>query len=104
MTRSPGSSPLEHFDVIGVAAAEPDLALGRAVAARVDHEHPVAAGVVEEGAVGDQQRLDGSPSVSLAWTVWPRCTDGRLGADEHQVDLELAVADLRIDLGDLAAG
>jgi hypothetical protein len=47
----------QHLDEIAVLAAELDLALGRASAAFVDDEDPVAAGVVEEGAVGDQQRL-----------------------------------------------
>jgi hypothetical protein len=36
----------------------------------------------------------------LACIVWPRWMT-RLGPVEDQVDLELAVADLRIDLGDL---
>ena len=50
------------------------------VAAAVDDEHPVAAGVVEEGAVGDQHApATESPSVSLAWTVWPRWIDGGSG-------------------------
>ena len=57
MTRSPGLQPAEHLDEVGVASAELDLALGRAVAAVVDDEHPVATGIVEEGAVGDQHRL-----------------------------------------------
>ena len=68
----------------------------------VDDEHPVAAGIVEEGAVGDQHApWLGSPSVSFAWMVWPRWIEAGAGAVEQQVDLELAVADLRIDLGDL---
>ena len=56
--------------------------------------------VVVEGAVGDQPRLrrraerqpdlDGLAALQL----------GRLGADELEVDLERAVADLRIDLAD----
>ena len=50
---------------------------------------------------GTSNAFDASPSVSFACTVWPRCIDCGLGADEQQVDLELAVADLRIDLRDL---
>ena len=56
---------------------------------------------LKKAPLGISSALDESPSVSLAWMVWPRCTDAGSGAVEHQVDLELAVADLRIDLGDL---
>ena len=84
-----------------VAAAELDLALGRAVAALVDDEHPIAAGVVEEGAVGDQQRLGRIAERQLGLDRLAALDRRRRGAVEHQVDLELAVADLRIDLRDL---
>src|SRR5688500_2655460 len=50
-----GIEPFEHFDMVGVAAAELDLALDRDAAVRIDDEYPVAAGLVVEGAVGKQQ-------------------------------------------------
>src|SRR5688572_30021467 len=86
--------------MIRVAAAEPDLALDRAAAVGVDDEHPITARLVVEGAVGDQQGrrriaerqpdLDGLAALQV----------GRLLANELEVDLERAVADLRIDLAD----
>src|SRR3546814_11847610 len=57
--RSTRTDPLFPYTTLfrsGIAAPQPDLALDRAGAVGGDHEHPVAAGFVVEGAVGDQQR------------------------------------------------
>src|SRR6185295_19038426 len=85
----------------GVATAELDLALGGALAARIDDEDPVAARVVEEGAVRDQQRLRGIAKGQLGGDGLTALDRGRRRPVEHQIDLELAVANLRVNLGDL---
>src|SRR6478735_5588215 len=52
-----GLEPVENLDEIIVTAAELDGPARRARA--LDHEHPVSAGIVEEGAVGDQNGTAG---------------------------------------------
>src|SRR5690348_521306 len=98
-----GLEPAQHLDEIAVAPAELDLALGGAVAALVDDEDPVAAGVVEECAVRDQQRPRRIADGQLGLDRLAALHRLRLGPDEEKVDLELPVADLRIDLRDLKA-
>src|SRR3954453_1647959 len=90
--------PAEHFDEVVVAPAELDLTLGRAVVAGIDDENPRAAGVAEERAVRNQQRLGRISYGQLCLNRLSALNRPRLLPDEHQIDLELAVADLRIDL------
>src|SRR4051812_38391116 len=86
--------------MIGVAAAEADVALHRAPAIGRDHEDEGAAGLVVEGAVGDQQSrggiAQGEPDLQgLAAVEIPG-----LAAEEPEVDVERAVPHLRVDFGD----
>ncbi len=97
----PRGEPAEDFDDIAVAAAELDRAPGRAAAGLVDHEHPISAAVVEEGAVGDEDRRRRIADGQLRLHRLAALDCAGFDPVEYQVDLELAVADLRIDLGDL---
>src|SRR5690348_4493830 len=93
----------QHLDEIAVAAAELNGALGRAASAVVDDKHPIAAGVVEESAVRNHQRPRRIADRQLGLDRLAALHRLRLGTDEEKVDLELPVADLRIDLRDLKA-
>ena len=83
------------------ALRRPSRTWRRTAAAAVggDHEDPVAAGVVVEGAVRHQPRLRGGAERHAQLHGLAALQLARLLADELQVDLERAVADLRIDLG-----
>src|SRR3546814_16885382 len=65
-----------------------------------DHEHPVAAGFVVEGAVGDQQRGRGIAERQLRLERLAALEIAGFVAEELQIDFELAVLHLRIDFGD----
>src|SRR4029453_11028036 len=77
-----------------------NLAAGRASAGLVDDEYPIASGIVEEGAVRDQHRPGRIAQGQLGLDRLAALHVRRLLAEEHEVHLELAVADLRINLGD----
>jgi hypothetical protein len=96
-----GIEPFEHLDRGRVAAAEPDGPLHRAAAIGRHDEDIGAAGFGIEGAVGDQPRRRRIAQRQPCLQRLAALEIGRLGADEQQVDLELAVLHLRIDLPDL---
>src|SRR6476620_11888194 len=95
--------PAQNFDIVCIATAELDLALGRTAAALVDDEDPVSAGIVEEGAIGDEHGLRRIAQRQLRLDRLPALDSGRCRAIKQQVDLELAVANLGVDLRDLEA-
>ena len=101
MTRSPGLSPLEHLDEIGVLRPSWTWRLVALLPPRSTTKTQLPPVSLKKAPLGISSAADGSPSVSLACTVWPRWIDCGSGPIEHQVDLELAVAHLRIDLRDL---
>src|SRR3546814_6849580 len=85
---------------LGIAAPQPHFALDRAGAVGNDHEHPVAAGFVVEGAVWDQQRGRGIAERQLRLERLAALEIAGFVAEELQIDFELAVLHLRIDFGD----
>src|SRR5436190_44865 len=98
-----GLQAAEHFDEIAVAPAELDRAPRRALAALVDHEQPVATGIVEESAIGDQHRPARIAQRQFRLHGLAALDRRRLGPIEYQVDLKLAAPNLRINLRDFEA-
>ena len=96
-----GGEAVEDLDLLRVAAAEADVAADGVGAIARHHEHPGAAGVVVEGGVGDHQRLAGLAELEPDLGGLAAAHRRRGLALEGQLDLELAVLDLRPDLGDL---
>src|SRR5688572_6763138 len=89
--------------MVGVAAAELDRTLDRASAVGGDDEDIGAARLVVEGAVGDQQSRGRIAERELDLEGLAALQLGGLLADKVEIDLEGAVADLRIDFRDLGA-
>src|SRR4051812_7827175 len=86
--------------MIGVAAAEADVALHRAPAVGRDDEDEGAAGLVVEGAVGDEQSRGGIAQGQPDLQGLAAVEIAGLAAEEPQIDVERAVPHLRIDFGD----
>ena len=83
------------FDLAVVAAAEADgPALGRSSVAR-HHEHPGAAGVVDEGIVGQDQARAALAEREARFGALPRAHAAGRIPHEQQFDGEAAVVDLR---------
>src|SRR3546814_10313059 len=62
--------PVEHLDRFGIAAPQPHLALDRAGAVGGDHEHPVAAGFVVEGARSEEHTSELQSLMRISYAVF----------------------------------
>src|SRR5690606_29492613 len=92
---------LEHLDAFGVAPAEAHRAPLGIVPRVGEHEHPLTAGVVVERAVREHEDVGRLADLEPHSQRLTTADQLRRGAEELEVDLELAVAHVRINLADL---
>jgi hypothetical protein len=91
---------VENLDEASIAAAEPYIAAHRTCTIIGDDKDPVAAGILIERAVRDQQRRRRIAQRKLGLQRLTAADIARLALGECQVDLELTIIDLRVDFGD----
>src|SRR5690554_770628 len=95
------AKPVEHLDALRIAPAEAHRAPHGVGAGGVDDEDPATAGVVVERAVRDDEAFRRLADVEAHPHGLPAAEQCRRVARELELDLELAVAHVRIDLRDL---
>src|SRR5690606_38444208 len=91
----------EHLDALRVAPSEADGLPHSAAAVRIDDEHPAAPGIVVKRAVRDDQGIGRLADVEPHTDRLAAADESGRRVEKRELDFELALANVRVDLGDL---
>ena len=84
----------------GISSSEPDIAFNSLTSIGTHYKHPVAAGILKESTVGDEERAVGISQGKPRLDGLAAANSLRLVTPEQQINFKLTVVYLWVDFAD----